>query len=194
MTNFLHVNSDINGCHLKTRALAWEHWGFVPCYSSEPRLSMGFWVRMWYWIMVPNMQHTAVQKANKKTLSFSDFGHFWGCWSRFWCCLQTFVCLDALLWKSTVASCTFVHPDFPLHLLTWHLVGKKMVLFAKFWGWEQLSQSLRCVVVVVYIQVRSAINPILSFQTFVVISACMLIAEPKSSAKTVDKCSALRLP
>lgn len=69
-----------------------------------------------------------------------------------------------------------------------------MVLFAKFGGGGQLPQSLRCVVVVVYIQVRSAINPILSFQTFVVISACMLIAEPKSSAKTVDKCSALRLP
>lgn len=61
---------------------------------------------------------------------------------------------------------------------------------------EKLPYILRfvVVVVVVYTQVRSAINPILSFQTFAVISVCMLIAEPKSSAKTVDKCSALRLP
>lgn len=59
-------------------------WGH-PCYSTGPRLVAGLWVLMQCEIMVSNVQHCAMQRANKepKALSFSDFRPALVCWRGF---------------------------------------------------------------------------------------------------------------
>lgn len=58
----------------------------------------GLWGLMQHGIMVLNVQHCAVQRANEESVSFSDSRPFLLGWSGFWCCLLRFVCSDALLW------------------------------------------------------------------------------------------------
>lgn len=75
----------------------------------------GLWGLIQRGIMVLNVQHCAVQRANEESVSFSDSRPFLLGWSGFGCCLLTFVCSDPCFGQH---SCffTFVHLDLSLWL------------------------------------------------------------------------------